>query len=156
MIHRLNRLQAFVIFIIASFPIFPEFSQGALGEKGDSVRHDRTLLLGSEKVIPKEHFKVHEITSHGTQIREYVSEDDCVFAISWRGMSQPDLSILFGDYYKDFRRASRRQKSRRRGGVQVIRTKRLVVEKSGHMRDVRGKAYIPTLFPSGFSPLDIT
>jgi len=142
--------------LIASFQFIPCISSGSLGGRADSVQKDRKFLEGSEKIIPKECFKVHEINSNGNRIREYVSPDNKVFAVTWRGISQPDLSVLFGDYYEDFKKAAARQKRHRRGEIKVVRTKKIVVEKSGHMRDVRGKAYIPTLFPNGVSAVDIT
>ena len=126
-----------------------------LGGVESSVHADREALRGqSEKTIAKESYSIHEITLSGRVVHEYVLPSGKVFAVSWRGISQPDLSVLLGSYYDEYQDAAAKQKVRRRGG-QLVRTRNVVVEKSGHMRDVRGVAYLPKLLPAGTSAGDL-
>ena len=129
-------------------------ANASLGGHLNSIKNDRVSLRAEadktpaeEQVTSKEKYILHEITLEGQTVREYTLKDGTVFAVTWNGLSQPDLSVLFGTYYKEYKSASIHQKKMRRGSPQLIKSENLVVERSGHMRDVRGKAYLPKLVP---------
>ena len=145
-------------------------SHASLGGPLSSIQADRQALLGKkEKFASKsaqnaknvqnanleKSYSVHEIQLSGRSIREYLSSNGIVFAVTWRGVSQPDLSVLLGSYFPEYKAATAQLRNQRRGTPQVIRSKKVVVEKSGHMRDVRGKAYLPEFVPVGFDVAEI-
>src|SRR5258708_27608906 len=74
-----------------------------LGADAASVQSDVVRMRGALRVTEGAGFAVHEITSpSGTVVREYVSPDNRVFAVSWRGPGIPDLRQMLGSYYDQF------------------------------------------------------
>jgi hypothetical protein len=141
----------------------------SLGGSIDSIESDRKALSGrlsSMDSTGASAYSVQEIHRDGTRIQEYALPSGTVFAVSWRGPSEPDLSILLGSFFDEYHqsvseqnRSSNRTSDRtaRRHGrsTRVIRTDHMVLERSGHMRDVRGMAYLPELMPKGVHPEDL-
>ena len=122
-----------------------------LGQPAASVASDQQRLGGERRSIAADDFSVEEIHSAaGTVVREYVAPGGQVFAVSWRGPTRPDLRSLLGEHFAEFERASRSSARGRR--PLVVRTDQLVVETGGHVRDLRGRAYLPALLPEGVSP----
>ena len=83
-------------------------------------------------------------------VREYVSKD-MVFAVAWRGRRPPNLVSLLGSYFQEYQEAAAAAASNgpRMRGMTRIQGARVVVEAGGHPGDIRGRAYIPSLLPSG-------
>ena len=102
-------------------------------------------------------YSVDTITVAGMQIKEYVSADGIVFAVVWKGTGMPDLRLLLGEYFDDYRTGVSAARGRAPRVRQPFRmkTERLVVERAGHSRSMRGRAYLPTHIPSGMRPEDI-
>jgi hypothetical protein len=125
-------------------------SGAVLGQSAASVASDQQRLRGERRSIAAGAFSVEEISSaDGTVVREYVSPGGQVFGLSWRGPVRPDLRLLLGEYFPAFEHASRPAGHRRR--PLVVRTEQLVVETGGHVRDFRGRAYLPALLPESLS-----
>lgn len=151
--------------VLAGIMIFTIGSQvlcrdaiAALGEKEASIEADRQTLsatMGAVTVQPK--YTVREINSGSVAVREYLTKDGTVFGVAWKGRSHPDLSSLLGSYYSEYQEmASRRDsKARGRGGRKTVQGAHVVVEKFGHMRALRGRAYVPSLLPAGVNPNEI-
>src|SRR5689334_16954720 len=73
----------------------------ALGEGANSIVADQQEMGGEIKTIPNADYTINEITTRsGTLVREYVSPDGRVFAVSWRGPTAPDLASLLGSYFQ--------------------------------------------------------
>ena len=127
-------------------------AQATLGESADSVESDRNALSAvrdTTTIYPG--YTVHEVRAETTTVREYVSPSGVVFGIAWNGLTHPDLMSLLGSYFNEYQKAQGqipRQPGRRH--VQV-KTDGVVVEKYGHMRNMRGRAYVPALLPQGMS-----
>jgi hypothetical protein len=85
----------------------------------------------------------------GVTVNEYLSSSGTVFAVSWRGPRPPDLSQLFGSYFAAYQTAAAAPQKQR--GHLLVQTENLVVETGGHVRDLRGRAYVPALLPPGVS-----
>jgi hypothetical protein len=133
--------------------------QQALGGQVRMLNHPQSLTgqqapLDQSAALSNPAYTVEQIsTPAGVRVNEYLSVDGTVFAVSWRGPRPPDLSQLLGSYFAEFQAAavsSSAQRSHLR-----IRTDKLVVETSGHMRDLRGRAYLPALLPTGVSADEI-
>lgn len=95
-------------------------------------------------------YAIHETTQDGVWVREYVTVNDHkVFAVAWNGLAQPDLSVVLGLYTEEFRTAERTQIRARGRRSLVVHAGRVTVERSGHMRDLRGRAFDAALVPPG-------
>ena len=91
------------------------------------------------------------------EINEYVSSDGVVFAVVWKGTGVPDLKLLLGEYFEEYREevtASRSRTPRVREPFKM-KSDRLVVERAGHSRSLWGRAYLPSQLPPGIRPEDI-
>ncbi len=92
-------------------------------------------------------------TPTGVTVKEYLSANGTVFGVSWRGPRPPNLSQLLGSYFAEYKTAAASPRAQR--GHLLIQTENLVVETGGHMRDLRGRAYVPGLLPPGVSADEI-
>ena len=122
----------------------------ALGEAANSVETDRVALAGQLNMIQAQLYTLQEITTSELVVREYVF-GDTVFAVAWRGRRPPNLVSLLGSYFQDYQEAASAAAANgpRMRGVTRIQGAHVVVETGGHPGDIRGRAYIPALLPSG-------
>lgn len=84
----------------------------------------------------------------GTAVREYVSPSGTIFGIAWDGPVMPNLSQWLGAHFAAFQAAARGARHR---GPLVIHSGNLVVESGGHMRALRGRAYLTDAIPANLS-----
>jgi len=142
--------------LVAFFIFSGGHSLAALGEKTSSVQNDISKLNASQKATKSEVlYTVHEMVADGNTIKEYSTSDGVVFAVSWRGISKPDLSVLFGSYYSEYMETldeAPKQPGKRNVSM---KTPRMVVRRGGHMRDQRGFAHVPSLVPAGLKLEDL-
>jgi len=127
----------------------------ALGGDATSVEADRVSLKGALHTAA-EHtdYSVSEIrTSAGILVREYVSADGQVFAVSWRGPGIPDLGQLLGRYGAELAQAAPRPHFNHHH--LSVETADVVFQSSGHTRAFFGRAWVPALLPQNFSLNDI-
>jgi len=125
-----------------------------LGGPADSVAADQTRMGGHLASSKGPNFTVEQVsTSSGTVVNEYVSPAGTVFAVSWRGPRPPDLSQPLGSYFAEYQAAAAQVRPQRR--PLKVTTGTVVVEAAGHMRDLRGRAYVPSLIPAGVTADDI-
>lgn len=132
----------------------------SLGGPEASVATDSVAFRGvAHKLSRRTHgYTVQEISQtrghRKMRILEYVLPDGTVFAVSWRGTGQPDLSVLLGSSFASYQQAAAVQGShpQRGRGFERIRAGSLVVEKFGPMRDLRGWAYLLDKLPEGIRP----
>ena len=146
------------VFIFVVLLMMPPAAFAALGGTVGSINSDSQVLRAkSMRTVAHARFTVHEISYGATKVREYVNANGIVFAIAWNGLSHPDLSTLLGTYSDSYNKAIRSLPSRRKGSrfSRIKTADHLVVERGGHMRNVRGRAYDMTLFPAGVSLSDI-
>jgi hypothetical protein len=136
-------------FVVAASLAPPAFA--GLGADSTSVQTDLARMKGSLRVTSTAAFSVHEITSSsGTVVREYVSPDDKVFAVSWHGPFIPDLRQVLAGYYAQYVQAASAPHA---GGHRhlTITQPGLVVESNGRLRAFYGRAWAPALLPQNFS-----
>jgi hypothetical protein len=141
---RCARLLSLALLLISE----PSFA--TLGKKVESIESDRASIKAVQKVSSKtDLYTVHEMDDAGVSIKEFASSDGTVFAVSWRGIRKPDLSVLLGDFYQEYDSVASQQEKLVSRRPTTVRTANVVVRKGGHMRDIRGKAFVPSLIPSG-------
>ena len=121
-----------------------------LGEPVSSVETDRGALSGQLRMTSTQLYTIHEITTSEFVVREYVHRD-VVFAVTWRGRRPPNLVTLFGSYFQEYQEVAAAAASNgpRMRGMTRLQGPNVVVEAGGHPGDIRGRAYIPSLLPSG-------
>ncbi len=118
----------------------------ALGEYEGSVSLDQRILRGEIREEVHTGYKLHQIiTADGAVIREYVSPEGKVFAISWHAHFLPNLPQLLGSYFSRVQQTA--QAKVQRGGPLVIQTRDFVYFSGGRMMDFHGSAYVPGLLP---------
>ena len=125
----------------------------ALGGDVASGEADRVHIQGAlTNIVRTDRYTLHEMrSSTGTTIREYVSPDGKVFAVSWKGPFLPDLRQVLGDYFAEYQTEARRvREGRRARGPLAIDTGDLTVVVSGHTRAFTGRAIANRLMPAGF------
>jgi hypothetical protein len=140
------------IVLLAGILTLPGPVLATLGEGADSVEKDRTALSASRHAMASHaKYTVQEVATEATTVREYLTPSGAVFAVAWDGLVHPDLTTLLGTYageYRDAKRQTQRKHGQRRLRVQ---SSSVIVETWGHMRSLRGRAYLPALVPEGVS-----
>jgi hypothetical protein len=135
---------------LASSPTF-----ASLGGDATSVATDTAKMKGEARSTPAGGYTVNQITlPSGTVVKEYVSAEGKVFAVTWKGESMPDLSQTLGTYYAEFTAAASATPHISHHNLTVQQSD-LVVQTGGHMRAWNGRAYVPSLLPPNFSVSDI-
>jgi hypothetical protein len=148
--HRLFKFAAYAMFFsfgaaLASIP-----ACGALGEDSSSVQKDQAHMNASLHSTQRSGYILHELRlPSGAVVHEFASASGHVFTISWQGSSVPDLQQLLGSHFEDFQQVARAQQRRGVGGAIIVQSNGMVVELGGHMRDIRGRAYLVDQLPAG-------
>lgn len=135
---------------------FSPKAHATLGERADSITADREALHAVQATsTPHGGYSVQEISSVASQVREYLLPSGVVFGVSWNGRVNPDLTQLLGSYWNEYSVAQ--QKGVRTFGrrSRKVATPNVVVQTWGHMRNLRGRAYLPALIPAGVAIDDI-
>lgn len=136
--------------VVATVVAYSQGAHAALGGNADTVTSDEKALSAvRHSTTQQDGYTVVEVVSGSSAVREYLSPAGIVFGIAWNGYVNPDLTHLLGSYAGEYSAAL--QKAPRTHGQrhQRLVTDNLVVEKWGHMRDLRGRAYVQGLVPSG-------
>lgn len=89
------------------------------------------------------------VTGNGVTVREYSARSGPVFGVAWQGRRPPDLSVLLGSYYPEYQAAAKAHKGQIGLHHGVIAGHDSVVYLTGHMGNLSGRAYAPSLVPSG-------
>jgi hypothetical protein len=133
----------------------PRMASATLGEPEITVQHDVDRAHASIKSSQdRTGYRVHEIMlSSGTSMREFVAPSGMVFAVTWQGPIRPDLRQALGQYFQPFVSAPRAKFADRRH--LQIQQGDLVVQMSGHMRALFGRAYLASAIPSGVNVGDL-
>ena len=149
------RTFSFLILILSQFATI-NTSFASLGDLESQVGSDQQKLqaqhdLRSSRTL----YSVHELVSNMHTVKEYVGSDGVVFAISWQGVLRPDLKTLLGTYFAHYQALDQARPRMQTRAPVSINTDKIVVLKGGHMRDIRGLAYIPTKLPAGINLEDL-
>lgn len=150
---RARIIRSVIAVLILALPL-PAFA--GLGASVESVQQDQVHMQAKLVVSDKQRFRVQELTSPlGVVVREYVSPSGRIFAVAWQGHFMPPMRELLGSYFGQYSRAVKEQQSGRIRRALVVIEPSLVVQSLGHLREYSGRAYDPTLLPSGVSADDL-
>jgi hypothetical protein len=126
-------------------------AHATLGGDLASVADNHQRLGGARQVLKLASGERHELQlPSGVIVHEYVSASGAVYAITWSGPRMPDLRELLGPY---FAQLARRDAFPRQGHHQMrMEGADLVIRSSGHNHSFAGRAWVPSLVPSGVNP----
>lgn len=151
-----------IVVALALVAAHPRGAHAYLGGNADTITKDAVTLSArvSVKQPPsKPTYTVQEMMIAGTQVREYLTatgSNSVVFAIAWKGHHHPPFRKLLGAYGAEYDEAFKKdvaQKPLHHGSrSRDIRSEHLVVQYSGHFRNMNGRAYVPSLVPAGVDP----
>jgi hypothetical protein len=121
------------------------------------VQADQVIMQARLRSLPVGSYTMHEISAPtGTIVREYLSSEGKVFAISWRGPTIPNLRQVLGPYFDRYVEAARAAKAQHHGrGPLLVHAAGLVVQTGGHARAFSGRAYVPEMLPPGVQAREI-
>ncbi len=138
-------LRMLLVLMIGTLPAW-----ASLGEYEGSVTLDQQVLRGAVREEVRTGYKLHQIVaSDGAVVREYVSPEGKVFAISWHAHFIPNLQQLLGSYFSRVQQAA--QAKVQRGVPLVIKTPDFAYFSGGRMMDFHGSAYVPGLLPKNLT-----
>ncbi len=122
-------------------------AHATLGRDIGSVSADERALTAAHTVRKLTSVERHDLAlPSGTIVHEYLS-NGVVFAITWQGPTMPDLRTLLGAYFDQL---MSRVPSGSHHSLRFV-GKDFVVRSMGHGRSHSGRAWVPSLVPSGFN-----
>jgi len=117
------------------------------------VETDRIQMKAQANASAQAGFTVQELTlPTGTVVREYLSPQGQVFAVSWHGQVIPDLRQTLGGYYATASAALNSAGPAPDHRHRSAQTPDIVVHITARMRMHTGLVYVPALLPQGVSP----
>jgi hypothetical protein len=141
------RSRAAAVWLLAA-TLAPSIALATLGEDSPTVERDVAQLHAQRTVTATTAYSVHELQlPGGTQVREYLTNANRVFAVTWSGPSIPDLQQLLGTYLSRYSAAAQAMGRSRR--PVTVHDSDLVIRTGGHARAFFGVAYLPGQMPSG-------
>jgi hypothetical protein len=140
--------------VLAAMLALPLNAHAALGATVDSLAGDASLMQGADSVTPNTSYDLHEIkAASGTTVREYVSRQGTVFAVSWEGRTTPDLQQLLGASYARYLAAARSYRSSHH--LLSFSTPDLVASVLRLQRSSIGHVHVPALVPAGVTVAEL-
>jgi Protein of unknown function (DUF2844) len=136
-------------------------ASASLGGDASSADADMAALKGqlsqpSESVIsqPAAYSIKQFVTARGTTVREFSAPSGPIFGIAWEGRRTPDLTVLLGSYYSEYAKAAA---SRNHFSLHhaVFQGADMTVVITGHMGQLKGRAFVPNLTPSDVDPQSV-
>ncbi len=133
-------------------------ARAGLGADASTIESDASAMRGAMSQPSKEEleqsgsYKVKTfVTESGTTVREYAAPSGAIFGVGWNGRRPPDLSVLMGSYYPEYVSAMS-LKHHRDLHHTMIQSPHTIVVMGGRMGHLVGRAYAPSLAPSGVDP----
>ncbi len=151
-LHMLNGVKHGVRMIAVAFLLLPITSAFAvLGEHENSINVDTVRMHAKRTVSSLPLYSISDLTSvDGSRIRQFVSSDGNVFAVSWNTMYKPDFSKLLGNSFPSYVNAS--HEAALQPGIQrLLRHEGLdvVVMSTSHLNVFSGFAFRRSMLPRG-------
>jgi hypothetical protein len=147
--NKLGHAARIIVALVLSLP--PALSFAGLGQDQSSVSLDRRRMDARQHITTGVQYSLHEIqAADGSRVRQYVSANGMVFAVSWHTLQKPDLSALLGSSYPSYAQSA--QAAARRTGIQrQFRHEDLdlVLRSSAHLNVFSGFAFRRSMLPRG-------
>lgn len=135
-------------------------SMGAMAELGgtaQSVQADQQKLQGTRRVITRTAYEVHEIkTATNGTVREFVSPDGKVFAVTYEGRFPGESNAVLGAYASQVAQAKQAGPARAHvAGTVHLRTGYLRYRAAGHLGYFSMRAVVSNAVPNGVAMEEI-
>jgi Protein of unknown function (DUF2844) len=137
----------------SSFGLCPITAWAQLGDKTSTIDQLASKTkLSVKPVVTQKNYTIHELSDGVLTIKEYANKDGRIFAITWDGLSHPDLALLLGSYFEDFSQSvTHGGRPYGRTSQSEVRGEHVSVLKWGQMRSAHGKAYLHDELPQGLT-----
>ena len=100
---------------------------------------------------PQTGFTIYtQAISPGLVLKEYLTTNANVFAITWKGPSLPNFQVVLGAYYSNYLTALQNNPR-----AIFFQDDNIVIESGGVMGGYVGRAYLPKQFPAGMTPANL-
>ena len=143
----MNKHKNFLIWFILNISLAVT-ARAALHGNEQSVYDDSNKSAATITTEALSNYTIHTLTlPSGTKVKEYLSTNGQVFAVTWNGPLLPNFEMILGSHIKDYQAATNTNSSRR--GPLIYQQPDIVIESAGHIRAFNGRAYLPTLLPMG-------
>jgi hypothetical protein len=129
-------------------------AHAALGGVPEQFNGEGTTVISSVSSAASGYLTHDTSLATGTQVREYISTQGIVFALTWEGPILPDLKSLLGKHFRTMVEESTRLPRAGRSSIDINRPE-VIINSGGHMRAFKGSAWIPAEFPRGFTSDDV-
>ena len=134
-------------------------AHATLGGNSTSIEADRVHMqvkyAARQTASLTGNYTVIETTlPSGTLVRQYLSNADVVFAVTWSGPFMPDFRQLLGPHY-DAMVAQQAKQTHAGHRFFNLQESGLVIESGGHPRSFAGRAYLPSALPAGVTVQEI-
>ena len=127
----------------------------ALGDVDTTIEVEARSTSARHSMKSFSQYQVHVLVQPTLTVTEYVSAQHVVFAVRWQGARMPDLAALLGTHYQEYVQEISQQEKQKGRQAHTVKTQRLFVHGGGHMRDLRGLAYLPEEVPAGVKVEDL-
>jgi hypothetical protein len=142
--------QTFRLTVVVTALTCMHTANATLGADAASVSADAAALSGSIRAESGTSVFTVDV-DNGIHVREWLDAAGLVYAVSWSGPAQPNLSQLLGPYYSQFEAAATALPTPGRHRVVRVQAADLVVETEGYLRAYSGRAYLTAHVPAGVS-----
>ena len=137
-------------------PLWAGCARAALGSDAASVLTDGARMQANIHSEMRQQYEVLEFrTATGISVREYLSKDGMVFAVSWTGPVPPDLEQLLGVHFTSYAAALAAVAHPGIHRSLRVESPGLIVELGGHLRAYVGRAYLAALMPAGVRAAEV-
>lgn len=154
----MSGMRIFKIFssIVFAGLLFTTSAWATVGQGTSSVQSDMAQLKGKNlKITTNSVYTTYSFYARGDTIKEYANSSGVIFAMTWRGVTQPLLRDVLGKYYNGYSSKFAARVQARIRHPFVVKTPSIKVMRGGHMRDWRGVAFVQSLAPSGVTAGDL-
>ncbi|WP_244106145.1 DUF2844 domain-containing protein [Paraburkholderia phenazinium] len=141
--------------LAAGIPAHAELGSAPTWPASSAGQATRLVQHVSTASVP---YTVNETTLNGgTVVREYVAQNNAVFAVVWHGPQMAPLNTLLGRYFPEYLQGISAARAAQGGGhgPAMVQEDGLIVQTGGHMGNFTGRAYLPQALPQGTSPDDL-
>jgi len=136
----------------------PECAFASLGGNASTIDTDNSVLQARIKVKTTQlngQYSSHEHElPNGTAVRQYVSNSNVVFAVTWSGPAPVNLKQLLGQHFKTMTTSYERSNMQ---GLHSSHIKEgaLVIDSYGIGKSFYGRAYLTDALPIGVDPISL-
>ncbi|MCE7528026.1 DUF2844 domain-containing protein [Polynucleobacter sp. IMCC 30228] len=137
----------FSIFLL----VLPMVSQAELGGNLASINLEQKTFGSTLTSSPQTGYTIYsQNINPGLVIKEYLTNNGNVFAVTWKGPNLPNFQVVLGSYYSNYLTALQNNPR-----AIFFQDDNIVIESGGVMGGYVGRAYLPKQFPAGMTSANI-